>query len=207
MKTSVLSADLFWESQAAERFGISRTRIRELRKSRLAPEVDWQFRDNAVVLTTSGLQKIELALSGSTPAATPAPQAPTPPASAPAPAPSAPPPAVSTLPAPPSPATAPRAPAALPPGPPPRAKFIVWRVPTHRLDARQRHILICREALPSTQQTASWLLHTVPGLGVERPIRVRDNANFLPGMVLEAVNIGHGLWQYVGRLPRRQGRW
>ncbi len=183
MKTHTdLGALLFWESQAAERFGISRTRMRALRKEHLAPELDWQWRDNAVVLTPSGLQKIEIKLAGE-------------------------PTALASLAEAPRPATATRGPADVPPGPPPRRKFIVWRVPPHRLDARQRHVLICREALPSTQQTSSWLLHTLPGLGVERPIRVRDNAHFIPGMILEAVNIGHGLWQYTGRLPRRQGRW
>jgi len=177
-----LDENLFWESQVATRLGISRTAMRELRKAHLAPETDWQFRNNAVVLTPSGLQKIELRL-----AATPG--------------------GTSTPPEAPSPATSPRAPAACPPGPPPSARFIVWRVPPHRLDQRQRHVIIARECLPSTQPVQSWLLHTLPGLGIERPIRVRDNTNFVPGMILEAVNIGHGCWQYVGRMPRRQGRW
>lgn len=188
-----LGADLFWESQVADQLGISRTRVRELRRSRLAPESDWQLRDNAVVLTASGLKKLELALAGS-PAAISAP-------------------AVH-----PSPATSPRAPAAPPssaaptlPGPPPRRKFMVVAKPLHRVDAPQRKILLCAECPDATQPVPSYDLfgsrRATLGLGRERPIRVRDNQHFVPGMVLDAVDIGHGMWQYIGRLPRRLGKW
>lgn len=190
MKTQ-LGSDLFWESQVAERLGISRTRMRELRKSHLAPELDWQFRDNAVVLTAAGLQKIENALAGAAPAVS-APIEET------------------------SPAAATRGPSAAPsqvapPGPPPRRKFMVVSKPLHRADSPQRKVLLCAECPDDTQQVPPFDLFThvraTLRLGQERPVRVRDNTNFAPGMVLEAVNIGHGLWQYLGRLPRRQGKW
>lgn len=38
--------------------------------------------------------------------------------------------------------------------------------------------------------------------------RVRDNSNFMPGMVLDVVRDPRALmWQHVGRLPRRRGKW
>lgn len=189
-----LGPDLFWEKQAATSLGISRTRMRAMRKSHLQPESDWQLRDNAVVLTTAGLAKIQRAL------ATEPAQAISATISAGG---------VST----PSPvaeqaASAAGGGAAVPPGPPPKALFMVVRIPPGRVDRPQRHVLLCRETPPGSQQIAPWqVARVMPQLGPERAVRVRDNVHFLPGMVLEAIEIGHGLWQYAGRLPRRQGRW
>jgi hypothetical protein len=174
--------EIFWESTVADRLGISRTRLRELRKAHLAAETDWRLEGNAVVLTAGGLAKIENALA-SAPMATG-----TPPAQEKA-------------------AGEARGAAAVPSGPPPCSRFMVWRIPPNRIDSPQRKILICREVPTTALQVAPWGLAKVVGAGVERPIRVRDNGNFIPGMVLDAVNIGHGMWQYVGRLPRRQGKW
>lgn len=191
--------DLFWESQCAERFGISRTRIRELRKIHLKSEVDWQFRDNAVVLTSSGLDKIASVLAGTplpAPAALPIPADPTPPG-------------VDTPPTDERPANEARGVDAVPPGPPPSARFMVVRIPPYRKDSPQRKILICRTCPAEVLAVSSWAVANLTArLGpVERPVRVRDNINFAPGMVLDAVSIGYGQWQYVGRLPRRPGRW
>lgn len=198
MKTSP-GTDLFWESQCAERFGISRTRIRELRKAHLAAEVDWQFRDNAVVLTPSGLQKIERVLAAASlpaPGASPIPAGSTPPG-------------IDTLPSGECPANEARGVDAVPPGPPPSARFMIVRIPPYRKDSPQRKILICRTCPAELQAVSSWAIASlVIKLGaVERPVRVRDNINFTPGMVIDAVSIGYGQWQYVGRLPRRPGRW
>jgi len=48
-------------------------------------------------------------------------------------------------------------------------------------------------------------------------VRVRDNSNFAPGMSIEAIESGDGVWQFrnrpdgdestVGRLPRGKGKW
>jgi hypothetical protein len=87
---------------------------------------------------------------------------------------------------------------------------MVTKKPVFRSDAPQRKILVCAEAPEKAVDVPPWdviRLKNKLGLGVERPIRVRDNANFLPGMVIEAVAIGFGMWQYIGRLPRRPGRW
>ena len=43
-------------------------------------------------------------------------------------------------------------------------------------------------------------------LAGERVVRVKDNSFFMPGMEIEAVNCGDGVWQYRGRLPRSRGR-
>lgn len=83
----------------------------------------------------------------------------------------------------------------IPAGPPEREWMVVERVP-HRPG-----LLLC-----------------VP---CERPgfvtVRVRDAAFFRPGMKLEAIKSGDGVWQFrnreggnestVGRLPRNPGRW
>ena len=174
--------EIFWESAVAERLGISRTRMRELRKFHLTPESDWRMEGNAIVLTAGGLAKIENALVSTT-AATGTPTAGE------------------------KAAGEPRGVAAVPSGPPPSQRFMVWRIPPNRIDSPQRKVLICREVPVSAVQVAPWGLARVQGSGVERPVRVRDNGNFIPGMVLDAVSIGHGMWQYVGRLPRRQGKW
>lgn len=47
------------------------------------------------------------------------------------------------------------------------------------------------------------------GDAVEFPallVRVKDNANFMPGMEIEVIDCGNGLWQFRGRLPRSRGR-
>jgi hypothetical protein len=48
-------------------------------------------------------------------------------------------------------------------------------------------------------------------------VRVRDNTNFAPGMIFEAIESCDGIWQFrnqpnrdestVGRLPRQKGKW
>ena len=190
---------VYWEKQIAESLGISRTRVREMRKAHLSAELHWQFRDNAVVLTESGLEKLRSILQA---AGTAVPVA------------AAEIPAVLPVSAEIGPVAATRGPAAGPlnvqPGPPAKRKFMVVKKPLHRTDSPQRKILICADCSEDATQVAPWDLsrpRTDLKLGTERPIRVRDNINFMPGMVLEAVEIGHGMWQYLGRLPRRQGRW
>ena len=194
--------NLYWEKQAADRLGLSRTKLRELRKAHLAPEVDWQFRSNAVVLTASGLEKIQAVLAATGPSA----------AISAAPAPSVPSPAFLT----PPPADATRGLSAvlsrvIPSGPPPSRKFMVVDKPLYRVDRPQKKVLVCAEVPDDAKQVPSWDLYTTVRatlrLGQHRNIQVRDNTNFVPGMVLEAVCIGQGMWQYVGRLPRRSGRW
>jgi len=178
-----LPPDLFWEARTAESLGISRTVMRALRKQHLTPETDWRLIENAVVLTASGVGKISAVLH---------PLAATAPAAAP------------------SPATANGGGVALPSGPPVRRKFMVTRKPVFRSDAPQRKILLCAECTPTARELSSLdfiRLRAALALGPERPVRVRDNLNFAPGMVFEAVAIGHGIWQYLGRLPRRPGRW
>lgn len=170
---------LYWESQVAERLGVSRSHLRALRKEHLTQGADWTLRENAVVLTDIGLQKVVARLEGAT----------------------------STLAGEQNPATLPSAPAAVIPGPPPKAQYMVVRKPLNRTDRPQTKILICRGCEAKQPEVKSWEIAKADLHKVERPIRVRDNTNFLPGMVLEAVCIGHGMWQYLGRLPRRPGRW
>jgi len=37
-------------------------------------------------------------------------------------------------------------------------------------------------------------------------VRVKDNRNFMAGMVVEVMDCGNGVWQYRGRMPRSRGR-
>jgi len=171
---------LYWESNVALRLGLSRTRLRQMRQRYLEPSVHFQFESSAVVLTPAGLAKIEAILAQGEASDKYKPRPAEPNGGHPA----------------------------VPPGPPPKALLMVVRKPLHRVDSPQTKLLICREVPAGTAPTASWLLQKVNyWLSRERPVRVRDNSNFQPGMILEAVNIGSGMLQYVGRLPRRLGRW
>lgn len=38
-------------------------------------------------------------------------------------------------------------------------------------------------------------------------VRVKTNENFMAGMTLEVISAGENCYQYLGRLPRRHGRW
>lgn len=192
---------LFWESRVAESLGVSRTRLRLLRKQHLTPEADFVMHDGAVVLTEPGLAKIRAVLGGEPPAApTPAPEvAQNESAAAPLSSPS---------PEEKAPATANGGPVVVPSGRPERRHFMVVRKPVFRADSPSLKILLAREVEPGTAPVSAWAIGRVKGLrGPERTIRVRDNTNFLPGMILEAAASGLGVWQYVGRLPRRPGRW
>lgn len=73
------------------------------------------------------------------------------------------------------------------PGPPAHSEFKVRRV------LPNRHLLAC---------------FTTDG-GEKTPtlVRVKDNALFMPGMTLKAIQVENGLWQYRGRLPRKRGKW
>lgn len=168
---------LYWESKVADRLGVSRTRLRELRKQHLRPGDHFTTNEgNAITLTQAGLDVIMRVLAQGAPK-----------------------PAGSTR------GPAPDQPAAnVPPGPPEKKCFVIVRVPAHRIDNPQRKIVICRGAIGITPGVPAMLPNPAEP---ERPIRVRDNTNFRAGMVLEAVNVGYGMWQYLGRLPRRPGRW
>lgn len=73
-------------------------------------------------------------------------------------------------------------------GPPERVKMRVARLcPNVRL-------LVCQSIADGPDAVA-------------RLVRVKENVNFMPGMVLEAVSAGANLWQFTGRMPRRKGRW
>lgn len=177
-----LPADLFWERTIADKFGVSRTRLREMRGN-LTPETDWRWHNNAVVLTAAGLAKIERALVGEDSARNGAPR----------------------------PADATGGPAAVPPGPAPTRRFVIVRVPVHRIDAPQKKIVLARIVPAHFAACSAWDLpkqlarhgHDTRDLAV----RVRDNTNFRPGMIIEAAAVGLGMWQFLGRLPRRPGKW
>lgn len=85
-----------------------------------------------------------------------------------------------------------------PAGPPKREKMTVERI------AQNPGLLLCK----------------AEGRAVLVAVRVRDNLNFIAGMMFEAVQSQDGVWQFrnrlagnggndstVGRLPRRKGVW
>ena len=75
--------------------------------------------------------------------------------------------------------------AACPDGPPERVTMVVRRVPPNI------RLLLASKADDRT----------------ERVVRVRDNRLFMPGMMLTAIHCGNSLYQFMGRLPRRKGKW
>jgi hypothetical protein len=179
-----LPTGLYWESALAEHFGISRTRMRELRHSELTA-ADWRIEGNAVVLTAQGRAKIASVL-GRADAARPADR----------------------------PAASPRDPA--PPdlreGPPEIRRFMIVRLPrypTHYKPEQKQHLIV-RACAPDQPQVKLWSLDRVALSGLELTLRVPRSdryANFAPGMVLDGVRCGPGMWQLRGRLPRRPGHW
>jgi hypothetical protein len=90
---------------------------------------------------------------------------------------------------------APAAPTAAPvekiapsPGPVPRLAVRVVKVPGNA------RLLLC---LPPTAAAGAQPLI----------VRVKTNENFMAGMTLEVISAGENCYQYLGRLPRRHGRW
>lgn len=81
------------------------------------------------------------------------------------------------------------APFAAPTGPAPRVSVRVVKVPPNP------RLLFCVAAEVETGTAAQFL------------VRVKTNENFMAGMSMEVISAGEGVWQYVGRLPRRKGRW
>jgi hypothetical protein len=63
------------------------------------------------------------------------------------------------------------------------------------------------------QNTRMLQAMTMPAAAAEQKpalimVRVRDNANFMPGMTFTAVHdVRSEHWQFTGRLPRRRGKW
>lgn len=80
-------------------------------------------------------------------------------------------------------------PFAAPHGPAPRVSVRVVKVPPNP------RLLFCVASEIEAGTSAQFL------------VRVKTNENFMAGMVMEVISAGEGVWQYVGRLPRRKGRW
>lgn len=87
-----------------------------------------------------------------------------------------------------SPAPSP-APFAPPVGPAPRVNVRVTKVPPNR------RLLFCTPSAIQEGTSAQFL------------VRVKTNENFMAGMTMDVISAGSGTYQYVGRLPRRKGRW
>jgi len=68
--------------------------------------------------------------------------------------------------------------------------------------SRNRHILFGR--LRGDQEQGG--LPDVAVSGVLR-VLVRDSERFVTGMEMECLHRQEDLWEYVGRMPRRRGRW
>ena len=179
--------ELFWESHVAARLGVSREKISALREAHLTPGDHFVMRGNAIVLTPSGLARLEVALSSPIPAEDSAP-------------------AVSTLADDASLATANTQPAPHLPAPPPLAPALAavacqperLRVVVVRQLAN-RHLIFVRPAIrePKTSATTPAFL-----------CRVKDNAHFHPRLApFDIRRAADGQWLYLGRLPRSLGRW
>jgi len=186
--TAALPADVFWERALAESFGVSRSLLRKLRHEHLTAD-DWHTHENAVVITQSGLAKLRGVLTGGSAPGLAAEHS-----------------ATGTCgPAPGTPETK--------PGPPEMRHFVIVQVPVYRIGSTNKHILQCRPVAADFAPCTPWELpKRLAGLVQSfelrtRPVRVKDNTNFRPGMVIEGYAMGLGMWQYKGRMPKHPGRW
>jgi hypothetical protein len=170
---------LFWENRVADSLGVSRDRLRQFRKDHMTENVHYIRRGNAVVLTETGMRLATDRLAP--PASEPTAEEQLPSYEK-----------ITAEPAPLAPSPFPAvevAPFAPPAGPAPRIEVRVVKVPPNP------RLLFCVPAGPIVATAAQCL------------VRVKTNENFMAGMSFEVISAGEGIWQYIGRLPRRKGRW
>ena len=174
--------ELYFESVVANRLGVSRERVRELRVAHLREGEDWVMQGTAVVLSAQGLARMQkLVLEGSCPAITE----------------SGPVAATGGVDVVASEGCMPLAAEARVPVGQVFAAVARVRVRVTERARNVRVIMAARvEGVPA------------PGEPARLMVRVQSNELFMPGMEMEVVPVdGRGCFQYMGRLPRRKGVW
>lgn len=174
--------ELYFEAVVANRLGVSRERVRELRVAHLREGEDWVMQGTSVVLSAQGLAMMQkLVLEGSCPAITESgPVAATGGAYGVA--------GYGCMPL--------AAEARVPVG---QVFAAVARVRV-RVTERARNVRVIMaarvEGVPA------------PGEPARLMVLVQSNELFMPGMEMEVAPVeGRGCFQYLGRLPRRKGVW
>ena len=172
--------ELYFEAVVANRLGVSRERVRELRVAHLREGEDWVMQGTAVVLSAQGLARMQkLVWAGSSPAL---------PESGPVAATGG----VDLV----ASEGCMAAEARVPVG---QVFAAVARVRV-RVTERARNVRVIMaarvEGVPA------------PGEPARLMVLVQSNELFMPGMEMEVAPVeGRGCFQYLGRLPRRKGVW
>lgn len=174
--------ELYFESVVANRLGVSRERVRELRVAHLREGEDWVMQGTAVVLSAQGLAKMQdLLRVAASPALVESE------------------PAVATDGA--QEATGPEVIGVVAEAMAPLGHLLVasdrCRVRVSELARNEKVVMAVR-----VEGVAA------PGEPAKLLVKVKCNAFFMPGMEMEVAPVeGRGCFQYLGRLPRRKGVW
>ena len=176
--------ELYFESVVANRLGVSRERVRELRVAHLREGEDWVMQGTAVVLSAQGLAKMQDLLRVAASHALVESE-----------------PAVATDGA--QEATGPEVIGVV-------AEAMAFSDRGHLLVAADR----CRVRVSELARNEKVVMavrvagEAAPGEPAKLLVKVKCNALFMPGMEMEVVPVdGRGCFQYMGRLPRRKGVW
>ena len=174
--------ELYFEAVVANRLGVSRERVRELRVAHLREGEDWVMQGTAVVLSAQGLARMQkLVWAGSSPAL---------PESGPV-------------------AATGEVDVVASEGCMPLAAEA--RVPVGQVFAAVARVRVrVTERARNVRVIMAARVEGVPAPGepARLMVRVQSNELFMPGMVMEVVPVdGRGCFQYMGRLPRRKGVW
>ena len=176
--------ELYFESVVANRRGVSRERVRELRVAHLREGEDWVMQGTAVVLSAQGLARMQdlLRVAASHALVESEPAVATDGALA---------------------ATGPEVIGVV-------AEAMAFSDRGHLLVAADR----CRVRVSELARNEKVVMavrvegEAAPGEPARLLVRVRSNEFFMPGMEMEVVPVdGRGCFQYLGRLPRRKGVW
>lgn len=176
--------ELYFESVVANRLGVSRERVRELRVAHLREGEDWVMQGTAVVLSAQGLAKMQdLLRVAASPALVESE------------------PAVATDGA--QEATGPEVIGVV-------AEAMAFSDRGHLLVAADRCRVRVSELARNEKVVMAVRVEGVaaPGEPAKLLVKVKCNAFFMPGMEMEVAPVeGRGCFQYMGRLPRRKGVW
>ena len=174
--------ELYFEAVVANRLGVSRERVRELRVAHLREGEDWVMQGTAVVLSAQGLARMQkLVWAGSSPAL---------PESGPV-------------------AATGGVDGVASEGCMPLAAEA--RVPVGQVFAAVARVRVrVTERARNVRVVMAARVEGVPAPGepARLMVLVQRNELFMPGMEMEVAPVeGRGCFQYLGRLPRRKGVW
>ena len=174
--------ELYFEAVVANRLGVSRERVRELRVEHLREGEHWVMQGQSVVLSAQGLARMQdlLRVAASPALVESGPAVATDGAVA---------------------ATGPEVIGVVAEAMAPLGHLLVasdrCRVRVSELARNEKVVMAVRVAGEAA-----------PGEPAKLLVKVKCNALFMPGMEMEVVPVdGRGCFQYMGRLPRRKGVW